>query len=47
MASGDTSHARCRPPRGRPGDPEAEVPFDFVFLDPVNRAFPILFPKAA
>jgi len=35
------------PPRGRPGDPEPEIPFDFVFLDPINRAFPVLAPKAA
>jgi transposase InsO family protein len=35
------------PPRGRPGDPEPEVPFDFVFLDPEHRAFPVLLPKAA
>jgi len=35
------------PPRGRPGDPEPEIPFDFVFLDPEHRAFPILVPKAA
>jgi transposase InsO family protein len=34
-------------PRGRPGDSEPEVPFDFVFLDPVHRAFPVLVPKAA
>jgi transposase InsO family protein len=35
------------PPRGRPGDPEGEVPFEFVFLDPEHRAFPVLVPKAA
>jgi transposase InsO family protein len=35
------------PPRGTPGDSEPEVPFDFVFLDPVPRAFPMLVSKAA
>jgi len=35
------------PPRGRQGDPEPEIPFDFVFLDPEHRAFPVLVPKAA
>jgi transposase InsO family protein len=35
------------PPRGRPGDPGPKVPFDFVFLDPGHRAFPVLVPKAA
>ena len=35
------------PPRGEPGDSEPEVPFDYVFLDPENEAFPVLFPKAA
>lgn len=35
------------PPRARPGDPEPGVPFEFVFLDPEHRAFPVLVPKAA
>jgi putative transposase len=35
------------PPRGRRGDLGPEVPFDFVFLDPEPRAFPVLVPKAA
>lgn len=35
------------PPRGRPGDPQPEVPFDIAYLDPDNQAFPILVPKAA
>ena len=35
------------PPRGRPGDPEPEIPFDVVFLDAEHRAFPLLVPKAA
>jgi len=35
------------PPRGRPGDPEPEIPFDFVFLDPEHRAFPVLAPRVA
>jgi transposase InsO family protein len=35
------------PPRGRVGDPESDIPFDFVFLDPENRAFPVLVDKAA
>jgi len=35
------------PPRGKPGDPEPEIPFDFVFLDPEHRALPVLVPKAA
>ena len=35
------------PPRGREGDPEPEIPFEFVFLDPENMAFPVLVPKAA
>ena len=35
------------PPRGREGDLEPEVPFEFVFLDPEHRAFPVLVPKAA
>lgn len=35
------------PPRVKPGDPEPEIPFDFVFLDPERRAFPVLIPKAA
>ena len=35
------------PPRGRPGDTEPDVPFEFVFLDPQHRAFPVLVPKAA
>lgn len=35
------------PPRGRPGDPQPEVPFDIAYLDPRIRAFPILVPKAA
>jgi transposase InsO family protein len=35
------------PPRGRVGDPDSDVPFNFVFLDPENRAFPILIDKAA
>ena len=35
------------PPRGRPGEPESEVPFEFVFLDPEHKAFPVLVSKAA
>ena len=35
------------PPRRRGGDPEPDVPFDFVFLDPEPGAFPVLVPKAA
>ena len=35
------------PPRGKPGNPEPEIPFDFVFLDPEHQAFPVLMPKAA
>ena len=35
------------PPRAREGDPEAEIPFEFVFLDPEHQAFPVLVPKAA
>jgi len=35
------------PPRQRPGVSEAEVPFEFVFLDPEHRALPVLVPKAA
>ena len=35
------------PPRVKPGDLEPEIPFDFVFLDPEHRAFPVLVPKAA
>jgi len=35
------------PPRGRPGDPQPEVPFDIQYLDPENSAFPVLVPKAA
>jgi hypothetical protein len=35
------------PPRGRPHDPEPEIPFDFVFLDPEHTAFPVLVDKAA
>jgi hypothetical protein len=35
------------PPRGRPGDPEPDIPFEFVFLDPDKRAFPFLVDKAA
>lgn len=35
------------PPRGRHGDPHAEIPFEIAFLDPENQAFPILVPKAA
>ncbi len=35
------------PPRGSPGDAEPGIPFDFVFLDPEHRAFPVLVPKAA
>ena len=30
-----------------PEVPCPEIPFDFVFLDPDDRAFPVLFPKAA
>jgi transposase InsO family protein/septum formation topological specificity factor MinE len=35
------------PPRGKVGDPESDVSLDFVFLDPENRAFPLLIDKAA
>jgi transposase InsO family protein len=35
------------PPRGWPGDPQPEVPFDIAYLDPENKAFPILVLKAA
>lgn len=35
------------PPRGKRGNLGPEVPFEFVFLDPEHRAFPILVPKAA
>jgi transposase InsO family protein len=35
------------PPRGSEGDPEPEIPFEFVFLDPEHGAFPVLVPKAA
>jgi hypothetical protein len=35
------------PPRQEPGVCEPEGPFDLVFLDPKNRAFPVLVPKAA
>jgi transposase InsO family protein len=34
------------PPRGREGDTEPTIPFEFVFLDPEQRAFPVLVPKA-
>ena len=35
------------PPRGKLGDPGADIPFAFVFLDSENRAFPVLVDKAA
>lgn len=35
------------PPRGRPGDPGPEIPFEVAYLDPENQAFPLVFPKAA
>ena len=35
------------PPRGRLGDPDSDIPFDFVFLDPENQAFPVLVDRAA
>jgi transposase InsO family protein len=35
------------PPRGRREDTSTKVPFDIVFLDPENQAFPIVVPKAA
>lgn len=35
------------PPRGSVGDLHTDIPFDFVFLDPENRAFPALVDKAA
>jgi transposase InsO family protein len=35
------------PPLGRAGAPGPEIPFDYVFLDPDRRAFPVLVPKAA
>jgi hypothetical protein len=35
------------PPRVKPGDREPDIPFDFVFLDPEHRAFPVLVPEAA
>lgn len=35
------------PPRGRPHDPQPDIPFDFVFLDPDRKAFPVLVDKAA
>jgi len=34
-------------PRGRPGDPESDCPFEIAFLDPDSEALPILVPKAA
>jgi hypothetical protein len=34
------------PPHGKVGDPDCDIPFDFVFLDPENRAFPVLIEKA-
>jgi putative transposase len=34
-------------PRGRPGDPSAECPFEVVFLDADHDTLPILVPKAA
>jgi transposase InsO family protein len=35
------------PPRGLAGELGPEIPFDYVFLDPDRRAFPVLVPKAA
>ena len=35
------------PPRGRRGDLAPAIPYEFVFLDPGRRAFPVLVPKAA
>jgi len=35
------------PPRGNVGDPQPDIPFDYVFLDPENRAFPALVDTAA
>jgi hypothetical protein len=35
------------PPRGKLGDPGDDIPFEFVFLDPENRGFPVLVDKAA
>ena len=35
------------PPRGRVGDPQPDIPFEILHLDPENRAFPLLLPKAA
>jgi len=34
-------------PRGRPGDPDVDCPFEILFLDPDSQAFPILVTKAA
>lgn len=34
-------------PRGRPDEPDLECPVEIAFLDPDNRALPILVPKAA
>jgi transposase InsO family protein len=35
------------PPRGRPADPQPEVDFDILYLDPQNSALPVLVPGAA
>ena len=42
LASEPVHLAAIEPPRGRPGDGSADVPFRVRFLDPANRRFPIL-----
>jgi transposase InsO family protein len=43
----ESAHLRAvEPPRGRPGEGPTAVPFEFAYLDPRSRRFPVLEPAA-